>query len=29
MQYKIQALTRDINIHRDVEQELAKRSHLS
>ena len=29
MQKKIEALTRDMQIHRDVEQELAKRSHFS
>lgn len=29
MQNKITALTRDIQIHQDVEKELAKRSHYS
>lgn len=29
MQDKINALTRDIHIHQDVEKELAKRSHYS
>lgn len=29
MKEKIEALTRDVEIHQDVEKELAKRSHFS